>query len=154
MPKFVDRFRSRVGRRGLVLVLFSVVFLLTGLKSFFDPSLDHGRFMLYTLLPHWARFVMWGIPAILGIVAAFSSKRGAYDGYGFAALTVPTVILSASYFISTVGYLFGLTDYSTGWVSGIQWGLILSLLLITSGWTEVSHDVVRVVQSDETEEGK
>jgi hypothetical protein len=98
--------------------------------------------------------MMWGVPAVVGIVAAFSSRRGAYDGYGFAALTVPTVILGASYFISTVAYFFGLTHYSTGWVSGLQWLLILSLLLITSGWTEVTHDVVRVVQTDEAEEDR
>jgi hypothetical protein len=150
----VHRFRERVGRRGAVLILFSVVFFLTGCKALLDPSQDHDRFMIYTLLPHWARFILWGIPALIGVIAAFSSRRGAYDGYGFTALTVPAVSLIVSYLISTLGYFFGLTDYSAGWVSAIQWGLILSLLLITSGWTEVTHDVVRVVPVNDSEKPK
>lgn len=154
MSDLIHRFSERLGRRGLVLALFAIVFFLTGIKSFIAPSPDADRFMLYTMLPHWARGLLWCVPSLIGLYAAFTNKRGQNDGYGFSALAVPAVVLTMSYIISTVGFLFGLTDFSTGWLSAIQWGLILSLLLVTSGWTEVTHEIIRVIPINETEKSE
>lgn len=133
---------DRLGRRGTVLAVFALVFLFTGIKGFVDPSADAGRFMLYAMLPPIARLLLWGIPAVLALIAAVQKARH-NDAYGFSALAIPAVVLTISYTVSWVGHLMGITSYGTGWVSALQWLLILTLLMVTSGWTEVKRHVIK-----------
>ena len=126
--------RAHVGRRGLALIVFSLVFALTGLAALLEPAQDDGRFILYTYLPVPLRLVLWFVPAALGLWSAF---RGiGRDAWGFAALVVPASIVAFSYAWSVVGYLTGLTDYSLGWTGFGRWLLVLALILIVSGWKE------------------
>jgi hypothetical protein len=126
--------RARLGRRGLALVVFSLVFALTGLAALLEPVQDDGRFILYTYLPVPLRLVLWFVPAALGLWSAF---RGAgRDALGFSALVVPASIVAFSYAWSSVGYLAGLTDYALGWTGFGRWLLVLALILIVSGWKE------------------
>jgi len=129
--------RARLGRRGLALVAFSLVFALTGLAALLEPAQDQGRFILYMSLPVPARVVLWLAPAALGLWAAF---RGVgRDAVGFAALVVPASIVAFSYVWSMVFFFVGLTDYGLGWTGAGRWLLILTLLLIVSGWKEADE---------------
>ena len=129
--------RARLGRRGLALIAFSLVFALTGLAALLEPAQDQGRFILYMSLPVPARVVLWLAPAALGLWAAF---RGVgRDAVGFAALVVPACVVAFSYVWSMVGYFAGLTDYGLGWTGAGRWLLILTLLLIVSGWKEANE---------------
>lgn len=130
----LHRIQARLGRRGMVLAIYSLVFLLTGIKSIADPAEDQGRFMLYTLLPPIVRFIIWTIPAILGIIAAVSTSK--FDAYAYAALTIPPVVICVSYIGSEIGFFLGYTDYNAAWVRLLQWLLLLVLLFVTSGWKE------------------
>lgn len=132
--RVLRRLRARVGRRGLTLLSLGLAFFLIGLKGYFSPSEDLGRFILYTFLPDWARGLLWGIPAALAFVAAV--RRGGRDGVGFAALVVPPVVLSVSYLWSGVAFLLGATNYAFGWTQAAIWLSILSFVLIVSGWPE------------------
>lgn len=127
------RIPRRLGRRGSVLLLYSVAWAALGLKGFLSPSDDDGRFVLYSLLlPSWARLFLWGVPVAFGIYSAFRDR----DSMGFAALTIPPTALAVSYFGSTVGYFLGYTDYSAGWARGLSWAVLVIILLIISGWEE------------------
>lgn len=137
MTRIYSSLRARLGRRGLALVMFSLVFALTGLAALLEPAQDEGRFILYMSLPVPARVALWGVPAALGLWAAF---RGVgRDAVGFAALVVPAGIVAFSYVWSMVGFLVGLTDYGLGWTGAGRWLLILALLLIVSGWKEAEE---------------
>lgn len=129
---------DRLGRRGTVLAVFSLIYLFIGLKAILDPSTDDGRFMIYAHLPIWARAVLWIVPAALAFGAALQKEKH-NDAFGFSALTIPTTVVLVSYAVSWVGFLLGVTTWPNGWVSALQWALILILLLVTSGWTEVKR---------------
>lgn len=126
-----------LGRRGAVLLVLSLAYGLIGVRSLIAPQTDEGHFELYAYLHPDVRAVLWGIPALLGILSAF--RRDRRDGSGFAALTIPATVLSVSYLWSFVGYLLGATDWPLGWASAATWLLILALLLIVSGWAEVEE---------------
>jgi len=129
--------RAHLGRRGLALVAFSLVFAITGLAALLEPAQDDGRYILYTYLPVPIRAVLWFVPAALGLWAAF--RGNGRDAIGFAALVVPASIVAFSYAWSVVGYLAGLTDYTLGWTGCARWVLILVLILIVSGWKEADE---------------
>lgn len=126
--------RAKLGRRGLALVVFSLTFLLTGLRALLAPTEDEGRFILYTFLPVPLRLVLWFVPAALGLWAAF--RGTGRDALGFAALVVPSSIVAVSYVWSWVGYLAGVTTWPLGWTGAGRWFLVLALILIVSGWKE------------------
>jgi len=129
--------RARLGRRGLALVVFSLVFAVTGLAALIEPAQDEGRYILYTMLPVPFRLVLWFVPAAIGLWSAF--RGTGRDAFGFAALVIPAMIVAFSYAWSGVFYLVGLTDYSLGWTGCARWVLVLALILIVSGWKEAEE---------------
>jgi len=129
--------RVHLGRRGLALVVFSLVFTVTGLAAIIEPAQDDGRYILYTMLPIPFRLVLWFVPAALGLWAAF--RGTGRDGFGFAALVIPASVVSLSYAWSGVFYAVGITDYSLGWTGTARWLLVLALILIVSGWKEAEE---------------
>ena len=142
--------RMRLGRRGLSLVVFALTFSLTGLRAILAPTEDEGRFILYSFLPVPLRVALWLVPAALAFWAAF---RGVgRDAVGFAALMVPSSVVALSYAWSFVCYLAGLTDWALGWTGAGRWLLVLSLVLIISGWKE-ADDPPPVPSSKEVSDG-
>jgi len=137
MTRLYDRAKARLGRRGLALVVFSLVFALTGLRALLAPTEDDGRFILYTFLPVPLRLVLWFVPAALGLWAAL--RGTGRDALGFAALVVPATAIAFSYVWSWVGYFAGMTDWSLGWTGAARWLLVLALVLIVSGWKEADE---------------
>ena len=129
--------RKHLGRRGLALFVFSLVFAVTGLAALIEPAQDEGRYILYMLLPVPLRVVLWFVPAALGLWSAF--RDPGRDALGFAALVIPASIVAFSYAWSVVVYFIGLTDYSLGWTGFTRWVLVLSLILIVSGWEEADN---------------
>jgi len=134
MRQVYQRARARLGRRGLVLVVFSLVFAVTGLGALLEPAQDGGRFILYMYLPIPFRLILWFVPAAVGLWAAL--RGTGRDAPGFAALVVPASIVAFSYAWSQVCYFLGVTDYAFGWTGLARWLLIFALLLIVSGWKE------------------
>lgn len=129
--------RQKLGRRGLALVAFSLVFAITGLAAIIEPAQDQGRFILYTMLPVPLRLVLWFVPAGVGLWAAF--RGTGRDALGFAALVAPSSIVAVSYVWSYICFLAGLTNWSLGWTGAGRWLLILFLILIISGWKEAEE---------------
>jgi len=126
-----------LGRRGTALVTFSLAFALTGLAALLEPTQDEGRFILYAYLPVPLRLVMWFVPAALAMWAAFQGTGR--DAIGFSALMLPSLVVAISYVWSGVGYLAGLTDWPLGWTGAGRWFLVLTLILIISGWKEAEE---------------
>lgn len=137
MNTLYQKARAKLGRRGLALITFSLVFAVTGLAAAIEPAQDEGRFILYTMLPVPFRLFLWWGAATIGVWSAF---RGVgRDGIGFAALVLPACIVSFSYAWSGVYYAVGLTDYSLGWTGCARWLLVLALIVIVSGWKEAEE---------------
>ncbi|OII27563.1 hypothetical protein [Frigoribacterium sp. MCBA15_019] len=141
------RVRERLGRRGLALVVFSLVFALTGLRAILAPTEDDGRFILYTFLPVPMRVILWFVPAALGLWAAF--RGTGRDAIGFSALVIPATAIAFSYVWSWVGYFAGLTDWSLGWTGAARWLLVLALVLIVSGWKEADEPPPSTISTHE-----
>lgn len=135
MPRPLAYLAAKLGRRGGVLFVLGLVFLIIGLKSILAPAEDDGRFILYTFLPVPIRGALWIIPATLAIFSSFRRGSGR-DGLGFMALVIPATVVAFSYVWSFVGYLFGATDWPLGWSSAAIWISILLLVLLVSGWRE------------------
>jgi hypothetical protein len=128
----------KLGRRGASLLFLGAAFALIGVKGLFAPSLDDGRFVLYTYLPPVVRALLWIVPGVLAILAA--SKPVSRDGFGFMALTVPATVLTFSYVWSSVAFLLGVTDYAFGWTNALTWALILVFIFIVAGWPEPERE--------------
>ena len=127
---------TRLGRRGTILMLFAVVFILFGIKSLLDSALPEHDFYLWTYFPPYLRFALFEIPSITAIIAAWMPRRSS-DGFGFSVLTVPVTIVATLHLLSFVGFILNITNYGLGWTDALVWFTILLLLLITSGWAEV-----------------
>jgi hypothetical protein len=124
-----------LGRRGATLAILGVAFLIIGVKALLAPVEPvEDRYLLYSLLPAGVRAVLWMLPAVLAIVAAF--KPTGRDGFGFAALAGPPCVMIGSYVWSTVAHFVGVGEWSFGWTSAITWLMVLTLLSVIAGWPE------------------
>ena len=128
------RLDARFGRRRSILLAFAIAWAGIAVKALLEPSTDDGRFMLYTLLPAVARFVLWGIPAVVAFVLAM--RKTIDDGVAWGLLYLPAMVLCLGNLISFIAYLTGVTDYYLGIVSALQWALYVFIIFRISGWAE------------------
>jgi hypothetical protein len=131
------RFKRALGRRGGILLLLGLMYGVLGVKAWIEPVSDEGRYLLYTYLPEPIRVSLWLIPAAIALGTLALRGRTGTDAPGFVALIIPAGAMAFSHIWSTVGYLLGVTPWAFGWSSATIWLLVLSLILIVSGWGEV-----------------
>jgi len=124
--------RTRVGRRGAFLLIFALAFAVLGIKAIIEPSVDDGRFVLYSFLPNYIRGVLWITPAAIAVFAACRTPP-AKDIYGFVALIIPPTVLAASHLWSWVAHFLGATPYAFGWASAATWVLQIAIIVIAAG---------------------
>lgn len=125
-----------LGRRGTALLIFGIVFILTGVKTLLDPTdWDPDRLLLFTYLPAEVRAALWGSSGILAIIAACKRDPG-HDSFGFVGLVVPSFMTFFSYVWSTVAFLLGEISWGLGWHSALVWLLILAFISMIAGWPE------------------
>lgn len=94
---------SRLGKRGEVLVVFGVLWLVIGLGVLVNPR-DISPTLLHAQLPIPARIGLWWLAGLLAIVTA---TRERWQWIGYTALILPPAIRALSYVLSVV---FNLPD--------------------------------------------
>jgi hypothetical protein len=102
MCRAVRRLRTRLGRRGEVLVILGIGKVVWGLGYIVDPPSARGLEMLTAIAPLHCWAWLWILP---GIVTGGSAVLPAWrDRWGFVAALVPPTVWTTAY---AVGFLSG-----------------------------------------------
>jgi hypothetical protein len=122
----------RIGRRGAILLILSVVDIAYG-ASLIGPSADSLGSAAVVWREHFAPLWVWGgvwlVVAAILIVSAFLRN----DAIGYLTATVLKISWSLTSFAS---WMFGGVD--RGWVSSIIWLVVAAMVWVIAGWPEPS----------------
>lgn len=122
-----------IGRRGAVLALFGVVWVLFGYSLITVPPQQVLNAQLLDVpLRDWA--FLWlacGVVAIL-----FAPTKQGRDGFGYAAIVLPTWVWTLGYLVMWIGHN-GFDPRA--WVSVFVWGAVSLVTLVCAGWPEVTQ---------------
>lgn len=127
------RATHKLGRRGTILGLLGVTWILQGVSAILqtEPS-------VYTLLSghDYARGTAWLVTGAIAVY--YARKPQGYDVYGFIALYIMTSFRIIAYgFDFTLWLLPGGFDGNPRGIVGIfSWFTIIIFLLVVSGWEE------------------
>lgn len=129
------RVRRRAGYRGVVLILFGLLYIFIGLSII--GANDYADELVHTHLPTWFRVLLWAIPGVTAVAVATDHK---WQVFGFALLFIPPSERAISYCVAA------LTVPTLTRLPGV---LIYLLILVTvamlASWpepTEVEHLVL------------
>lgn len=132
MTQTLRAFRLTLGRRGLVLVLFGVIYGLIGvnyMQGNLSPTAEANLALALRWLPIEAWGVAWLVGAGLALVA--SHWPPGRDWWGYAVLSALSIAWCA---FSAAGAMYG-AQY---WLSGaLLYACLTAVLLIVAGWPEV-----------------
>lgn len=125
------RIPSRVGRRGIFLLLIGAVWTVNGLGLVFEPppALGAGQKLV---IQYFLPLTAWGwtfvVGGVLSIIYAFRRRN---DYPGFIGAIVPCVFWGSSEVIS-----FALGTYDRGLIASFVWVLVTFIILLIAGWAE------------------
>jgi hypothetical protein len=129
----VRAFRLATGRRGLVLILFGIIYGLIGLSytaGALSPTAAQNLHLALQLLPIHTWGVLWLVAGGLALVA--SHWPPGRDWWGYAVLSG----LSTTWcVVSLLGRLLYGAPY--GLSGALVYGCLSAALLIIAGWPEV-----------------
>lgn len=127
---------EKTGRRRAVQITIGVMWVFFGSGRLVEHSPRTLGWTFSADLPvlYGAGFVVTGI---LGLLSAFM-QRWTSGRVGFSALVFMPLLLASSGFVSNLLWLVGSHVYSNahGWVSGIIWTGLATVLMICSSWPE------------------
>lgn len=143
IPRLV---RKRLGRRGVVLLLFGVawaiqaaaVLIFSGEMTHPNPQFWHER------VPYPALAGIWGVSGLASMVAAFRHKRS-NDTFGFLAVSAPPMMLAVSYGVGIVTHL--VLGHWSAMLLGVfgfaLWGAVTLALAVIASWAGEDEEVSR-----------
>jgi len=132
------RIRERLGRRGLVLLLFGLTWIVQGSSFFLLPSLyaGHPKFFPLDHLPLWVQGALWIGSGMLSAFAAQRPRRED-DTSGFLAVSAMPMLLGASYLIGAISYAWeGNQLWVLGALSFLAWSPVIVALAVVASWYE------------------
>ncbi|MFJ8016256.1 hypothetical protein [Streptomyces sp. NPDC096339] len=124
------RLRRRLGRRGVILTCYGLVWILYGYGQLVTPQPDQrGLGLALRLIPldTWA----WGWITAGAIAVVCAWAPPGRDAAGFVGLVLIVVPWMASYLTT---WLLG--DYPRGWVAAAIWTVITVPVMVVAGWPE------------------
>jgi hypothetical protein len=140
-----SRVRHRLGYRGLILLMFGLIYIMIGLSIL--GAEDYRPELVHTHLPLWFRLTLWIVPGIVSVAVSIDHK---WQALGFGLLFLPPAERAISYLIAVV------TIPSLQRIPAV---LIYLLLVLTvtfiASWpepTEVQKDVLDQADGDLTED--
>jgi len=149
---------ERIGRRGIILIITGLIWLLYGIAIFNRPnsdrfsSPDHPEpiYVFNLLQNHWMG-ILWGV---CGVIATFCgvlrSRRSVHprDGIGFNAILIPSIMWALLFLWSEIIYFFTGGDYgNSGAIFGfLVWALVTAFILIIAGWPDPTDPRVVIVR--------
>lgn len=135
------RIARRLGRRGAMLTLMGVTYILLGLGVLVrPPTFIEWNFL--SSVPAWLRGGAWIASGLVACgyawrrMPAKSRAWTAGDGIGWSALYVLPFFRVASYSGAWIGYLISGHGYAGAWYVALLHVPFLLITLICSGWRE------------------
>lgn len=132
------RTRDRLGRRGLVLLLFGCAWITNGAAYFLlhDLFTSLPAYFLVDRLPLVVQGAAWIGSGIFSVSAAFRHRRED-DTAGFLAVSFMPLVSTASYLVGTVTYaITGDPLWILGVLSFLAWAPIIMALAVVASWYE------------------
>lgn len=129
--------RERLGRRGLVLLLFGVAWLIQAVAVALVPDVPPTG-LWHEDIPNLLLAAMWFVSGVLSIGYAFVRKHR-NDTLGFLAVSAMPMFLAGSYGVSTFT-LLAATNPALPWLFGplgfFLWLAIAVALSVVASWPE------------------
>jgi hypothetical protein len=165
----LDRSRAmrRLGRRGLLLMLGGLSWLLIGVNMVRHPETQVHRFtaehpvprpnvILHAMdSPHWGwAWIVFGTVAFLSGLFRHSALVRRHDAIGFNALLTPPFLWMVFFIWSGVVYLIsggGQGRDGQSFYGLIVWFLVSLFILVVAGWAEPTEAQVRGRPDDDDE---
>ncbi|MFC8171219.1 hypothetical protein [Streptomyces sp. NPDC057325] len=128
--------RTRLGRRGSVLLAFGVMELLYGLGLLLDPrfGIVRGVGVLTHVAPMWVWGGLWMLCGALALIMAWD-VRATRDTWGYAAAVLPPLGWCGAHLVA---WLTG--SYPQAWTSAVTWACIAVVIRRVNGWPEVRRE--------------
>lgn len=134
----ISRLGQRFGRRGALLGLYGLIWLVIGLALMSTPTRFGNLGPVITAVNEspWPG-AGWMACGATAIVMALH-PRSVADGAGFVALLLPPLVWTAGYGISWVLGLATANVYGSGhsWYGALVWVSEVVMVLITAGWPD------------------
>lgn len=134
---------NRLGRRGIVLALFGLAWVIQGL----------GTFALHTPVPTpssevWHQNIPWQVMGSLWLFGGFLSiafatrHRKQSDTIGFLAVSLVPMFLAGSYLVSFLTWMFTWGDqgWPIGFIGFAIWGVVVTALAVIASWPEPEEE--------------
>lgn len=142
--KTLRRWQKRFGRRGTILGLFGVVWVLYGFAQFTGPESRFGNLgtVVTTVINSRRWGALWIVCGLVAVVIALMPRRRG-DGRGFAALLIPAVGHTATYTLSWVLFLAtGVYGTERAWVAAIIWAVEVVTVLVCASWPDPDQETL------------
>lgn len=125
--------RFTIGRRGLVLILFGIIYGLIG-QSYVQGHISPTAEENLALALRWVSIEAWGVVWMVAAALALIASRWppGRDWWGYAVLSGLAIIWSA---LAVAGRLIYDAPYALA--AALVYGLLAAILLIIAGWPEV-----------------
>jgi hypothetical protein len=135
------RWIARVlGRRGAVLLIIGLMWIMVGVGLVLDPSplLPKNYYVWHEQWPMWFRVMAWVTTGTIACIMAWVRAPGR-DNIGFVALTVMPTQRAFAFGFAWLLSLFTDVGYPAGWIGMIVWGAVTILIVIISGGVSSNH---------------
>ena len=129
---------AHIGRRGAMLLLLGVLYVVIGSGVFSEPVIDEGRYLLlHQYLPDWLRFGLWATTGLIAVAFAFR-PLGRSDAPAWLALYLMPAERVISYIWAFADFYLPLggPGYERGWVGAALYSIVLGVVVICAGWPE------------------
>lgn len=125
-----------VGRRGLVLAVIGIVWLLYGASVGIGEVTSTADVWVLQQVSPTTRAAAWVLTGVLAVYTALT--RPSTDTPGFLALTLCPMVYAASYVFSWVLWAVPVGDagYSLGLIAALRYLAILALIAVVASWPE------------------
>lgn len=129
-----------LGRRGGVLLILGVIWMVIGISAVIDPYVGIGggdpqQGLFHEALPVWLRATLWIGTGLLAVSFAWRTA-GRRDDWGYMALILMPIVRTASYGWAWLVHLTGGHGDPSGWLGAIVWATFAILVYTISGWPE------------------
>jgi hypothetical protein len=144
-----ERVRHRLGYRGLVLLMFGIIYFCIGLSVI--NAHDYQPELVHTHLPIWFRVTLWCVPGLVSVAVCLDHK---WQALGFGMLFVPPAERAVSYTVAAIT-----VPTLTRIPAALIYLVIVLTVTIIASWPEPTNVEKRVLdQADgdltETDGGK
>lgn len=133
----------KLGRRGLILVLIGIIWILVGVNIYQFPIERFSRpgpggVLEFMEKPYIG--LLWAIAGIIAVATGilhYLQRVAERDAIGYNALLTPALVWTLCFFWSWAAYLFGAGGNERSLAGLLAWATISLFILVIAGWPEI-----------------